>query len=281
MRPSRRQTQLFPRHWPTGRPSVTVLLVAGLAGAFVAQWMLQQLEPAGAGDEAWLLRWLAVSGETFAAGDWWQLLTFGFLHAHPLHVLLNLLGLYFAGREVEPIIGSRPALGLFLAAQMAGGIIHALAVPGVPLVGVSAGVAAFVAVFATVLPELEVTRHLLFVIPLKLRAKYFGLLLALASVLCASALLFLEAGSIATFAGCIVGWLGARRLGFGRAFWFQRLIAERRQREARLDRMPAEQFLVEEVDPILEKIAQSGMESLTRAERKLLERGREKMSRGR
>ncbi len=42
--------------------------------------------------------------------------------------------------------------------------------------------------------------------------------------------------------------------------------------------MNPEQFVALEIDPILEKIAQQGVKSLTRAERKVLEQGREKLN---
>ena len=38
-----------------------------------------------------------------------------------------------------------------------------------------------------------------------------------------------------------------------------------------------DQFVVEEIDPLLEKISQSGLASLSRRERRLLERAGEKM----
>lgn len=254
---------------------MTVLLVAVLTGAFVAQWILEAFQPEVVTDPNWLESWLAVNSGSFS--EWWQFLTFGLLHAHPLHLLSNLLLLYFAGREVEPILGAKPVLSLFLLAQILGGLVHAIVMPGQPLVGASAGAAALVAAFATTLPEIEVAGHLFFVIPVKLPAKYLGLGLALICALCWSTKAFTEAGPVAAFIGCFIGWIGARRLGFGRPFWFQRMIFDHRQREARLERMPAEQFMAEEIDPILEKIAQHGIASLTRTERKLLERGRAKM----
>lgn len=277
MRPSRRQTQLFPRAWAGGRPSATVLLVAGLIGAFASQWFIGVLDVDNSIEPGWVEKWLAVSRGSLSAGQWWQFLTFGFLHSHPLHLLATALLLLFAGREIEPIIGWRQTLSIFALGQLVGGFAHALAMPAVPLVGAVAGAAALVAAFATTLPELEVVSHLFFVVPLKLRAKYFGLGLALISAVCWFTFTAPGAGPAAALTGCIVGWLATRRLGFGRPFWFQRLMFDRRQREARLARMPAGQFVAEEIDPILEKIARSGMASLTRAERKLLERGRAKI----
>src|SRR5262249_6651695 len=151
--------------------------------------------------------------------------------------------MYFAGREIEPIIGPRQTVGIFLAGNFVGGVAHLFAMPEVALVGVSAGAAAMVAAYATTLPGFEVVRHFLFVLPMKVRAKYFGLLLALISVACWFTMTAKAVGPAAVFVGCVVGWVYARQLGFGNPFWFQRLIFDRRQRKARLARMPAEQFL--------------------------------------
>jgi hypothetical protein len=42
--------------------------------------------------------------------------------------------------------------------------------------------------------------------------------------------------------------------------------------------MTPEQFISAEIDPILDKISREGMHSLSRAERKILEKGREKIA---
>ena len=42
--------------------------------------------------------------------------------------------------------------------------------------------------------------------------------------------------------------------------------------------MTPDQFISSEVDPILEKIAEHGLQSLTRAERRTLEKGSEKIA---
>jgi hypothetical protein len=46
----------------------------------------------------------------------------------------------------------------------------------------------------------------------------------------------------------------------------------------RYELMDAKQFIAEEVDPLLEKISRSGMDSLTRAERRTLAKAREKLA---
>jgi hypothetical protein len=130
-------------------------------------------------DPDWMKSWLALSAEGIADQRYWQFCSFMLLHAAPLpfHLLSNILVLYFAGREVEPIIGSRHFCALYLLGNLLGAGAHFLAMGDAQLIGVSAGVAAVLAAYATILPELEIRLNLLFVLPLRLRAKYLGLAL--------------------------------------------------------------------------------------------------------
>ncbi len=47
----------------------------------------------------------AVSARAVAQGDWWRLLTAGFLHANPMHIGMNMFALWSLGRGLEPIMG--------------------------------------------------------------------------------------------------------------------------------------------------------------------------------
>ena len=256
---------------------MTVIGSGLLILAYATQLILEWLRPDALLGPGWLRDYLALDHGTVVSHQWWQLLTYGVLHANPIHLVGNLLLFFFAGRDVESIAGPRHAIGLFLLAQVVGGLAQVFAMPEAQVVGISAGTAAMVAAFATVLPGLEVRGHLFLVIPVMLRAKYFGLGLALLGALCWYTHTAVKTGPVGVFAGCLVGWVYARRLGFGQPFWFQRMVFEKRQREARLARMPAEQFIAEEIDPILEKINRTGLGSLTRAERQLLDRAKGKM----
>jgi hypothetical protein len=55
------------------------------------------------------------------------------------------------------------------------------------------------------------------------------------------------------------------------------MLRKRRVQAARLRSLSADQFVAEEVDPLLEKISRRGLASLSRRERRLLEQAREKM----
>jgi hypothetical protein len=89
---------------------------------------------------------------------------------------------------------------------------------------------------------------------------------------------WLDLGPTGILLGAAVGWWWARQLGFGNAFWFQRRRMEERQQALRRMRMNAEEFVAQEIDPILEKISRAGVGSLTRAERRILEEGRGKLA---
>lgn len=281
MRPSRRQTQPFVRRWAGGRPSATALLVALSIGAYVAQVLLEYV--LAEHDQTELLwQWLALDGAGIAAGEYWKFATYSFLHFHPIQIVADMLLLYLAGREVEPIIGSRHFTLLYLGATVLGGVVSWLALPGYRIVGTTAAVTAVVIAFATILPELEVTANLFFVLPLRLRAKWLAFaLVALSGVMWAmhvqAAHVTTQLGAPGMLAASLFAWIYMKQLGFGNPLAIQRYIFNRRQRAERLDRMSAEQFMATEIDPILEKISREGMHRLTRAERKILEQGREKI----
>jgi hypothetical protein len=77
--------------------------------------------------------------------------------------------------------------------------------------------------------------------------------------------------------GCIAGWFYAHLLGFGRPSILQRALTQRRAEAERYHAMTPEEFIAQEIDPLLDKISRDGMGSLTRAERRLLAKAREKM----
>ena len=78
--------------------------------------------------------------------------------------------------------------------------------------------------------------------------------------------------------GLAAGWLYAQLLGYGHPSWLQRKLAERRDATQRIARMTRDEFIECEIDPLLEKISRSGMQSLSRAERRLLAGARDKIA---
>ncbi len=278
MRPSRRQMPQFTRRWAEGRVSATAVLVGAQAFVYTLQLCLEQFGRERHYGDSWLADLLGLSGDGIANGNYWQFASFILLHSNPFHALANAVTLFFVGRELEPILGKQRFAGLFILGTLAGGLAHWLITPAVPLVGMTAGVVALLVGFTTTLPELEVTMNLFFVLPVRLRARHLAVALVGVCAIVWSAGTSPEISPAALLAGCAVGWLTARQLGFGNPLFFQRYLFEKRRRAARLERMTPDQFISVEIDPILEKISRDGLQSLTRAERKILDQGREKIA---
>ena len=59
-------------------------------------------------------------GPMVSSGEWWRLITNGFLHANVLHIGSNMLALFFIGRGLEPVLGAL-RLGLIYFVSLAAG----------------------------------------------------------------------------------------------------------------------------------------------------------------
>jgi membrane associated rhomboid family serine protease len=82
----------------------------------------------------------SVSRAAVADGDYWRLLTAGFLHAGFFHLLFNMLSLYILGSLLEPAVG-RLRFGLIYFVSLLAGSFGALLVsPDSPTVGASGAI---------------------------------------------------------------------------------------------------------------------------------------------
>jgi membrane associated rhomboid family serine protease len=267
----RRQTPPFARVWSYQRPAGVLILVAMLTGWAAAQGVMWWL------DIDSMRNGLLLDATGIRAGEYWRFVSYQVVHSGALHFFATMLALYFAGREVEPIIGRRHVIGLFLTANLIGGAVAWSVEPVIGIHGGSAGAAAMLAAYATILPELEHRFRLFWLVPVRFHTRHAVLLLLLAAGWCVHARGLQEVGPAGVITGAVLGWFWARLLGFGRLLWFQRAACDRDAIERRRERMSAEEFISAEVDPILEKIARSGLRSLTRAERRLLDLAKEKI----
>ena len=268
----RRQTPITPRIWVPGSPLGVKLLVASLAGFGVAQAILWAFGIRELSD-ALLLDAMGIRN-----GEYWRFVSHQLLHVNIVHFVLNTVVLYFAGREVEPIVGRRSFLALCMCAGLLGAVVNWFVTPYGAVFGCSALVAAVLAAYSTILPELEQRFALFFIIPLRFRAKFFAFMVVAFAAVCIATQTLGEAGPAGILLGSLLGWVWARRLGFGGQFWWQRRAAERRQVALRRQRMTADEFVTIEVDPILEKISREGIRSLSQAEKRTLAEARAKLA---
>lgn len=249
---------------------------------------------------------LALFPQRLQNGNVWELLSYQFLHGGLFHLLINCAMIWFAGRQIEEALGKAKFLVLYLVAGIFGGLLQcALSwsgfLPPAGVVGASAGIFGLIAAFAMVYWERELTFLIMFVIPVRMKAKYLLIALAVIGVLGVISkeggiahgahlggmiwgvlfiLLFIQGG---TYSGAEPLWdqlrdrfsSGHRRKvvtidGGARAYSRGQIKAEE------VDEID---FVESEVDPILDKISEKGIQSLTERERKILEQARKKMRR--
>jgi len=236
--------------------------------------------------------YLPLSAEGLAHGFVWQLVTYQFMHAGWMHLLLNCWAIYMFGRELEDLLGVRKYLALVFSTGIVGGVFQVLVALlwpqyfGGPVVGASACAFGLVAAFAMLFPERELTLLLFFFIPVHMRAKT----LLLASAVLAVAGIAFPIDNIANAAhlgGMAMGWFFVRKILQGD--WSRLTGALRPAEKSKpsprrpvlepLEEKSDTDFLASEVDPILDKISAHGLQSLTPREREILETARKHIKR--
>jgi membrane associated rhomboid family serine protease len=65
---------------------------------------------------------LVLFGPAVADGDYWRLVTSGFLHLEIIHILLNMLSLFWLGRMIEPALGHAKFVAIYMASLLAGSL---------------------------------------------------------------------------------------------------------------------------------------------------------------
>jgi membrane associated rhomboid family serine protease len=79
-------------------------------------------------------------GPFVADGEWYRLLTSGFLHASIIHIGFNMFALFFLGRLLEPGIGTARFVALYFASLFAGSFGAILLSPDSLTIGASGAV---------------------------------------------------------------------------------------------------------------------------------------------
>lgn len=291
---------------PRTPPSVLACFLGLLVGVFVLQeifrvWNIGPTLPFDYG---------ALSSTGIRSGQVWTLLTYTLLHASIGHLLMNGLGLYFIGRELQMRLGPERFLKLILAGAFGAGLvwlgIH-LNRSGI-VIGASGVLMAFLAVFACYDPRRPIQLLLFFVLPVTVQPIWVVGVLGSVDLL---GFLFYELPKSQTLygiahsahlGGLAAGWLFyqlvvARRSASSASgtlieppAWFKRkdsrpALASRVNIETRPNASrpvgPAvarRDALRAEVDRILDKINLHGFGSLTAAEKRVLDEARDHLN---
>jgi membrane associated rhomboid family serine protease len=253
------------------RLALLTLISVNIA-VFVLQLFLEVYQP------GCVREYLGLSQRGIDQAYSWQFFTAIFLHDGPWHLLGNVLIFYLLGRDLEVIIGQRHFVYLYLSGAIAGELGHLFLLPSTTvLYAASGGVAAVVTAYATILPELELTAMMFFIVPIRLKAKH----IAYGALALAAILVCIDRNGVvvhsAYLGGGAAGWLYAHLLGFGRPSFLQRFLRHHQLEAERLDHMTTDELIAFEIDPLLEKISRDGLLSLTRSERRTLARARMKI----
>ncbi|WP_255769449.1 rhomboid family intramembrane serine protease [Pseudarthrobacter sulfonivorans] len=136
----------------TGKPLVTLGLIALCAVVYVLQWIIP-------GD--WIYQNLAFANvfatPQFGEFEPWRMLTAAFLHSQGfiLHILLNMYMLWIFGQALEPLLGRIRFLAVYLISAIGGSVGYLVLtpgyVPGTPLTGVVGASGAIFGLFGAML----------------------------------------------------------------------------------------------------------------------------------
>lgn len=261
----------------------------------IAIWVIVRLVFVGyklsGSDGAQMLNWLALPA-SFELFIWrpWTILTYMFLHFEFLHILFNILWLYWFGRIFLEYHSQQKLLSLYLIGGFSGGLAYMLAynlipvfqrsLPDVQLLGASASVIAIVIAIAVYVPNHLI--NLVFIGPVKIKwIAFVSVLLYVINLSGDNA-----GGNFAHLGGALWGWIYMSQLMAGReitgrfdrvtdAFfsWFR----PRRKLKIKYN-TPNRDFdynrnkvnKQEEINRVLDKIGKSGYDSLTFDERETL-----------
>lgn len=281
--------------------AVTILLVVTIA-VFVIQQIVNVSFPGTEGEtNSFLSDWLVLNTENFKELKVWTIVTYAFLHSSYsiVHILGNMLVLFFIGRMIEPLLGKQQFFALYFSGAIIGGLaflfFHLNDTTSV--VGASAAVAALLAFFCMHYPERPITLLLFFIIPVTVKPKWiFWIYLGVSTYL----LLFAEIPGTDNIAhsahlgGFLTGvvyyrYIYSHQGDFGNTFaqpsielpkWFKRRKKAEVQFSYEVNRPTrTRDELQEEVNRILDKINQSGFSSLNDHEKKTLDQAKELLNR--
>jgi membrane associated rhomboid family serine protease len=221
----------------------------------------------------------------------WTVITYMFTHKDVLHILVNLLWLYWFGRIFLEYLDQKKLVAVYLLGGLSGAIIYVVsynifpAFAGVvgnsiPLLGASASVMAIVVAIAAYVPDYTVNLFLFG----RIKIKYIALVIfILTSIIDFSAN---SGGKLAHIGGALFGYFYTLSYRQGRdlAKWFNNIIDSivtvfKPKKKLRVThKKPSNEYEYNKIkvenqariNKILDKISKGGYDSLTREEKELL-----------
>ncbi|WP_417800049.1 rhomboid family intramembrane serine protease [Tenacibaculum sp.] len=233
-----------------------------------------------------LVKWFALPAnfDDFLTKPW-TIITYGFLHTSFLHILFNLIALFYIGHLFKQYFTSKQLLSFYLLGTLFGGIVFIASYNFFPvfaeeidinvLLGASAGISAIFIGIATYIPNYE----------LKFPLIGFVKLWVLACIWIALDIIQIPAGNagghLAHLGGALLGFFYVRNASNKELAIFKSInnLFSKKERTLKTvyksgNKTPKPNVdksrNQEEVDAILDKISKSGYDTLSKSEKEFL-----------
>ncbi len=236
-----------------------------------------------------LINWLSLpaSFDDFLYKPW-TLVTYGFLHAGFLHILFNLVALFFIGNLFKQYFTSKQLLDFYLYGTIFGGIIFMISYNFFPalqsdtdrsiLLGASAGISSIFIGIATYMPNYEIKFPLIGFVKLWILAAIW-IAIDIIQIPVSNA-----GGRLAHIGGALFGFMYVSYASNKEITIFNSLteIFKKKEKKAPLKtvhnsgkkssytKKSGKSATQQEVDAILDKISKSGYETLSKEEKDFL-----------
>lgn len=262
----------------------------------VAMWTAQIFDVAPLAHFVHALFYIPAPIEYFIMRPW-TIITYFFTHQSFFHILFNMLMLYWFGMLSDEFLGSKRTIAMYVYGGLVGGVLYLLVyntvpffynnMPAVGMIGASASVYAIITGIATLLPEYSI--HLLLFGAVRL--KYVAAITIFLSFIGSSG--SNAGGNIAHLGGALMGYIFIKLLQRGTDisvplnrllwvipnFWHRMTKPKSKIRVSHKDASRSQRGSgtgsravpsQEEIDRILDKISETGYESLTTEEKQTL-----------
>ena len=204
----------------------------------------------------------------------WSILTYGFIHGSFSHIFWNMLILYYFGNILKNIFGEKLILNLFLSGIVAGGLTYLISYNLFPvfkgvnsvMIGASAGVMSVLFFLAAYDPQYRIR-----IIFFDIKILYIALFLFFYDII--QIPLNNSGGHIAHIGGALWGYYYSVKYNNGSDLvnsilsYFKKNTNNKASVKSKKDN---KSFNQDKIDEILDKISDSGYDSLTKSEKEYL-----------
>ncbi len=250
--------------------------------AFVITILVSVVQGLYEGQINWLIDWFSLDNNVNALlKKPWSIISYGFLHADFIHILMNLMVLYFIGNLFLEYFTQKQLLSFYLLGTFFGGIFYIFSQSYFPLfdgessilIGASAGISAIFIGIATYIPNYQ----------LKLRFIGFVKLWYLAGIWIALDVIGLignnAGGNFAHLGGSLFGFLYVTKASNTEIKIFDKLanLFKKKKKsplktvhKSKVKKSTTNNLNQQQIDAILDKISKSGYDTLTKAEKDFL-----------